>query len=182
MTRFTLLTPLSQEQCLARLAAARDRDPYVWIWLDAAAGVTRDSVRATPPSFRLQRRKSYGSGFQSYLSASLRTRAEGTTIEVEMRMQTRDVFWGVWFGGVLLIGSLVFFSSLSTLIHGAGEAQLGAVFGLLFPPALFAVGYRFRQSVKRTARLEESVLKDFLMTTLNARIETHEAYGRGPSA
>lgn len=180
MTQFTLRTPLTQEQCLARLAAARDRDPFVWIWLDAAAGATRDGIRATPPSFRLQKRKSDGSRFQSYLSASLRTHGEGTTIEVVMRTQRHEVFLGVWLGLVILIGSAVFFSSLSTLIHGAGESQLSAVYGLLFPPALFAVGYRFRESVKRTARLEERFLTDFLMHTLNARTVLVDKHEGGP--
>lgn len=172
MTAFTLRTPLAPQQCLARLAAARDRDPFVWIWLDTAGGATPDGKHVTPAVFRLQKRISYANSFQSYLTASLRADAEGTTIEAVMRMHPRTtVFEALWFGLVILIGSVVFFSSLSTLINGAEGSRQDAVLGLLIPPALFAIGYSFRRSVKRTARVEERFLKDFLMHTLNARVE-----------
>lgn len=170
MPHIRLLTSLSPEQCLARLTAAGDIATCILPSGGTLFGSKPVVGRASTQAIRLSKRINYQNSFQTHVAASMRVTADGTAIEGVLGMHPSvHVFLGVWFGFVLLIGSLVFFSSVSAVINGVEASRQDAWLGILIPPLLFGFGVVLLRVGQRLARDEARFLTEFLLRTLDAR-------------
>jgi len=170
MSRFKIVTAHPPEECLARLSAAGDiaqsllRAPVSLLGTQAVVG------RATLSSLHLRKRLGYGNSFQTQLTASMR-REEGSTVisgTLGMRPFT-EAFMVIWFGLTTLIGGGVFVASVRALLDDGGASVLSSWIGVATFPALLTFGLGLVRFGRHLARDEARFLKEFLLTTLEAR-------------
>ena len=79
------------------------------------------------------------------------------------------LFMFVWFGGVIIIGSTIFFATLWPMLSGSESQDWNAWLGVIIPPAMLVFGYGLIRFGRYPARDEARFLTDFLIRTLDAR-------------
>jgi hypothetical protein len=93
----------------------------------------------------------------------------GTLISGELAMN--PIVWPVmfvWFGGVILIGGMMFVATLGSLLGGSSTLDEEGWGGILVFPVTLAFGFGFVRFGRYLARDEGPFLRDFLIKTLDA--------------
>jgi hypothetical protein len=157
-----LETPLSPDECEARLRAVVGADLFV-SWFSTRPVVGWVSGR----SVRLRKRIGYRNSFQTFLTGTLYGQAGGTVFRGQAGTHPLvRGFLAVWFGGVILIGSALMVAAV------AGRLTRGSpLLGVAIPPLLLAFGFGVFRLGRWLARGEERFLVAFLAETIGAGAE-----------
>jgi hypothetical protein len=119
--------------------------------------------------FRLRKRRYYHNGFAPEFYGNLKSNGRGTVVEGYFDIaRVTKVFMRIWLGGVILIGTPLFASTLRDLVRGASYAPEGRLIGLLVPPTMVLFGILFPKFGLWLGRYEEKYILEFLQTTLIA--------------
>src|SRR5262249_54589207 len=130
MGAIELVSPLTPNECAARLREATDRDGLL-SWFGTRPVLGRVSGR----SVRLRKRGRRNSS-QAILVGSLHELDGGTVFRGQSRWP-RLVVGGlaVWFGGVVVIGGTAFVSTVRAMLAGGGQPL-----AVVIPPLMLAFG------------------------------------------
>lgn len=169
----TLRSPLSADECLARLRPAMDHESPGEMTLKEVLRGSCDVIGHIDGNrIELRRRIPYSSLFQPVFTATLSEDDGGTIIEGEMAIGDPGHSFARWagiiaslVGGVVFIGALVKFS--------LGDALPSTWIGLAFPAGLALVVGSSRFATRRRLRHDADFLTRHLIRILDAR-SSHE--------
>jgi hypothetical protein len=154
-----LVSPLSREECEARLRAATDRDGLL-----SCFGSRQVVGRVSGGSVRLRKRIGYRNSFQTFLIGSLKGRDGATIFRGRAGMHPFVTgFMAVWFSLLVLIGGAAFAAAVGGLIAGQGQ-PLGAI----IPPLMLVFGVGLVCFGRWLARSEEAYLIAFVADAIDA--------------
>ena len=166
--RFTFLSPLPPETCVLRLKEAVDAPS-----LFGLGGEKLVIGKIKPASLQLRRRIHYRNSFQTVLTATIKAKNGGTVISGKMGMYGFVVlFLCIWFGGVLFAGGTIFLKTLFCLLTASCEYRKNLWIGLGAMPVMLLFGVCLVRIGRFFARAEAAFLREFLVTTLEAREST----------
>ena len=116
------------------------------------------------------------------LHGSLKPRGSGTEIPSTIGLHPFvKIFLFIWFGGLIIIGSIIFVISLSSLFIQKSPLDIGTIMGVLIPPGMAIFGIALLKFGKYFAKCESGILKTFLIELLDAEEINHvEAAAQGP--
>jgi len=164
-----LFSPHSREECVARLTASLDKEPFVF-----APFQRRDAKpfigSVTPTSLRVRKRINYGNSFQTVLCADLVARQQGT----ELRFATSRVesstwlFMWLWVAAVLIVGGFVFTFSVIEILGKNPRPQ--AWMGVWLPLWVLGITAVMIPLGRWLARDEELKIIVFLKEVLDADV------------
>ena len=115
-------------------------------------------------NFRLRQKRSYGNSFGPYFYGKLLPTQTGTEISGEFRIHPfAFAFMAVWFGGVILIGGMMAFASLTQLISGHHHSKnANPLVGIIMPVVMVAFGIALVKFGKWLGKSEEAKMTSFL--------------------
>jgi hypothetical protein len=164
MSAIELVSPLSPDECAARLREATDRGgPLSWFGSKPVVG------RVSGRFVRLHTRIGYRNSFQTCLTGTLEPRGEGTVFRGRMGLHPLvTIFLAVWFAGAVVIGATLFVTAVRNPIGGGRDYV-----GLFVPPGLLGFGVALVWIGRYLARGEERFLVAFVAEVLGSPGETH---------
>jgi hypothetical protein len=157
MRAVKLVSPLTPDECVARLRAATDRDGLLsWFGSRPVVG------RVSEGSVRLRKRIGYRNSFQTILTGSLEGCGGATLFHGRPGMSPLVTgFMAVWLGLTLLIGGVF----VAALIAG----RVGLL-GTVIPPLMLAFGAGLVWFGRWLARGEEAFLVAFVAQVIGASL------------
>ncbi len=157
-----LLSPHSMEECQMRLKGAVDTSfPPYFSSKQVAGRVSKDSIS-------IRKRIRYRNSFQTVLRASLKPSENRTKLFADIGLHPFvKIFMFIWFGSLILIGGLIFITSLSSLAKET-SADIGTIMGILIPLGMAIFGIALLKFGKYLARDESAFLIAFLIDLLDA--------------
>ncbi len=155
-----LLSPLSPDECEARLREVTDREGPRG-WFGSHPVISRISLR----SVQLRKRVGFHNSFQTYLVCSLEGGTGGTRLRGEIGPHPLlPVFLSVWCGLVGLVGVGTVIAGVRALFVGGGPPLRAAV----IPFALLAFVFGLVRFGRWLARGEDQFLITFVEGVLGA--------------
>jgi len=162
--KFVLCSPHSVEECHRRLKESVDTSFFPYFSLKPVAG------RVSKTSISIRKNINYVNSFQTVLRGSLRPKGSGTEIEAKVGLHPFvKTFMFIWFGGLFIIGGMIFLVTLSSLFIKNSSIDIGTIMGILMPPGMAIFGIALLKFGKHLARKESAFLKGFLFNLLDAK-------------
>ena len=122
-----MFSPFSPAECVSRLREEIDKGAMVYLF---GFGSKPFVGRVSESSFSLRRRIMYRNSFQTVLRARMRPERGGTVISGTCGMHPLvKGFMLIWFGGVILIGGTVFWTTIWRVLSGNSRGTQDAVVG-----------------------------------------------------
>ena len=167
--RIELRSPLTPEECVARLYAAADVQRPALVSLQAPFGFKPVIGSVTEDSVRLRKRVPYRNSFQYYLFADMRPENGGTVISGRFAMH--PVSWWVmvgFFGLITLIGGMETWRTILRFAHSESITASNLV-GAIMPLVMLAIGVFLMLQGRRVTRDEARFITDFLTEVLEGK-------------
>lgn len=168
--RLELYTPLSKEECLARLADAITIEKRLFGGALSARRPVRGKM--TDSSLFIRKTIDYNNSGQIHLQATITPEGSGTVITGRFLIHPTVRLIGiVWFAGLGLIGMV---ATVSFLFRRGPDIE-----GVLTPLGMLFFGFLLTRFCRYLARGEDRFLADYLIKTLDAteRRSHHSATG-----
>ncbi len=163
-----LYSPLPPEECVKRLKECIDQERFPSFSFTSLFGKNAIAGYVDSTSFRLRKRIAYRNSFQTFLKGIMKPEGTGTIIQgVFAPHGFTMAFMLVWFGGVAVIGGLVFVSSLFMLMVDPHSPKNPAL-GVIVPPAMLAFGFALVRFGRYLARDEAKFLAGAVRHILEA--------------
>jgi hypothetical protein len=176
-TKTIFHSPHPIEECYRRLKEAVDTSLFPYFSSKQVAG------RVSKRSISIRKRIYYRNSFQAVLRASLKPSPSGTEIISTVSLHPFvKIFMFIWFGGLIMIGGIIFVIALSSYFKENSLKDIGSIMWILIPPGMAIFGIALLKFGKYLARDESKVLKRFLIDLLDAEEINHveQAAAQGP--
>lgn len=166
--------------CSERLSKAIDHERLISFSFTGSHPVVG---RVDGMSFRIRKRICYRNSFQTFLTGSMQSHGAGTLILGKFGMHRFvRTFMSIWFGGVAVLGSILFMVALFTIFSGSSSHRSLDWLGVVVPLLLFAGGIVIVRVGEYFARDEARFLTNFLREALQANGNPREADVANPAA
>ena len=167
--RMKIQSPLGVEECVTVLKSATVKDSlFGTMFLNSGTIICKFSGN----NFRLRQKRSYGNSFGPYFYGKLKPTMTGTEISGEFRIHPFVLaFMAFWFGGVILIGGIVAFTSLAQLVTGHYDHAKNAnpLVGIFVPLIMVIFGIALVKFGKWLGRSEEAKMTSLLQELFSAK-------------
>ncbi|MFH2044876.1 MAG: hypothetical protein ABIK92_07000 [Pseudomonadota bacterium] len=176
-TKTIFRSPHSIEECHRRLKESVNTSFFPYFSSKQIAG------RVSKRSISISKRIYYRNSFQTVLRASLKPIPSGTEIISTIGLHPFvKIFMFIWFGGLIIIGGIIFVIALSSFFKENSRSEIGSIMGILIPPGMAIFGIALLKFGKYLARDESKVLQKFLIDLLDAEEINHieQAVAQGP--
>jgi len=161
-----LRTDLGVEECLRRLREASDIREWTIFSFSGYKGSKPVLSKFNGNEFKLWKRRYYRNSFAPFFFGNLSREERGTRVEGRFGMDPYvKGFMIVWLSLAVVFSSPIFFSTLAHPIHGDDWT------GILIPAGLVCFGILLPKFGQLIGKREERYLREFLETTLAARID-----------
>jgi hypothetical protein len=171
------LSPHSMEECHKRLKGSVDTSFFLHFSSKQVAG------KVSKELISIRKRINYGNSFQTVLKASLKPSENGTELLFTIGLHPFvKIFMSIWFGGLFVIGGLIFIITLSSLFEKNASADSGMIMGILIPPGMAIFGIALLKFGRYLARNESAFLKTFLVHLLDAKEINHVDHTAAPGS
>jgi len=161
-----LRTDLGVEECLRRLREASDIGEWTIFSFSGYKGSKPVLSKFNGNEFKLWKRRYYRNSFAPFFFGNLSREERGTRVEGRFGMDPYvKGFMIVWLSLAVVFSSPIFFSTLAHPIHGDDWT------GILIPAGLVCFGILLPKFGQLIGKREERYLREFLETTLAARID-----------
>ena len=169
MSIVELISPLTPDECLARLRDATDDDGLL-----VSPGYRPVIGRVSGRRLRLRKRVEYGNPLQLHLVGRLESRGEGSVFcGRAQRPWPAILFVATWFAGVVVIGGALTINAVAGLLGvpvglPPTKGDILPVLAILPLPLMLTFGIRMERHGRRLARDEGRFLVAFLADTIQA--------------
>lgn len=174
-----LRSEFTSATCLAKLAEQIDIDRWTLFSFSGYKGSKEILGRIEGNEFRLHRRRYWHNSFGPVLFGRITDDGKGARIEAywDTWLGPR-VFMQAWLGFAVIVGTIIFFSSITEAIHSRSVAHDNLWLGLVVPPMLVLFGFLFpRIGAVLSAHEKKYVVRLLEMTLLAERLPVSSAVG-----